>query len=275
MTRKVTRKKFRWAKFGSSTNTTTDKDVKLQAKTKNITPKKKSTFNDYIKKLNTGAKKEADKIVVNKVNRKQIQATTRSGHNKWEATKEDLKNERVRTTETITEWVPITDPGMSKGGKGRRHKQVTKTISTNPYYIDEFTGGKIRIDKSGRTSTAIEFDHRVPANRLEKAGILTDETLHDKSNIIITTADANRRDKGASGLHQFVPPRAKAYAQGYDKFLTKIGGLMTESEAAAVWKHTGKAPTSTIMKNPAAPTFEDLATQQARHDRMRGIQRNR
>ena len=62
MTRKVTRKKFRWAEFGESTNTTTDKNAKsLSAESSNINkklPAKKSTFSDYIKKINKGVKIE-------------------------------------------------------------------------------------------------------------------------------------------------------------------------------------------------------------------------
>ena len=293
MTRKVTRKKFRWAEFGESTNTTTDKNAKsLSAESSNNNkklPAKKSTFSDYIKKINKGVKIEKSKPRVIKKSRSHVQDTTASGHQKWAALRQRVIDENIKHTEEITEWVDVpqgmevTEGGISKkqsklekaeGFKGGARK-VTKTVRVQPYVIDFFNNKKIRIDKAGKFSEAIEVDHVVPSSRFETARILTQKTFHDRKNLVITTADKNRVAKGSKGLHEFVPSNAGAYARKYDQTLLRNNALMTASESAAVWKHTGEAPKSTIMKNPAAPTFEDLATQQARHDRMRGIQRNR
>ena len=281
MTRKVTRKKFRWAEFGESTNTTTDKNAKsLSAESSNINkklPAKKSTFSDYIKKINKGVKIEKSKPRVIKKSRSHVQDTTASGHQKWAALRQRVIDENIKHTEDITEWVPSKKLGDEHGSEGFEwgEEKVTKTVRVQPYVVDFFNNKKIRIDKAGKFSEAIEVDHVVPSSRFQKAGILTQKTFHDRKNLVITTADKNRVAKGSKGLHEFVPSNAGAYARKYDQTLLRNNALMTASESAAVWKHTGEAPKSTIMKNPAAPTFEDLATQQARHDRMRGIQRNR
>ena len=283
MTRKVTRKKFRWIEFGSSTNITTDKNAKsLSADSSKIDkklPAKKSTFSDYLKNINKAVKIEESKPRVVKKSRSQVQDTTVSGHKKWPAVVRSVIDENIKNTEEITEWVTKKTLGDEGGSEGfiSGQEKVTKTVPTQPYVIDFFTGKKIRINKAAKYSEAIDVDHVVPSYRFQQAGILTQKTFHDRKNLVITTADKNRRIKGKSGLHEFVPERAEAYARKYDQTLLRNNALMTQSEAAAYRKHTGEAPKSTIMKsfNPTTPnlSFGDLATQQARHDRMRGIQR--
>ena len=295
MSKKINRK-FRWAKFGSSTNKITDTDKSSVRKHPQITkglPSKKSTFGDYLKKVEAGVKKENAILQPRKINRRNVQTTTKGGLPKFSAVREDVLQTRVKTHKLIQKNVMVpagyeivqNNDGFTskiaktqKGVKASETAQegvVTEKVNIGPHYEDFFTGKIIRIDYSGKTSQAVEMDHVVPASRFEKAGIQTEETFHDKENIVITTADANRREKGASGLHEFVPIKAERYAKKYHDVLVKHGGLMRESEAAAYREHTDLAPTANIAQNPTAPTFEDLAMQQARFDRTRGIQRAR